>query len=343
MPRSEPLPDNNCSAGAAGSGATGLPAGGGRQRDRRGARVRGRRRDRARRSGRAAGPGRSDPGARLPRRRGHATRSRPGSCWPRPVRTRWAATSRSTARSAPGPPRCTSRTATTPGSRGVRYLTEQQIADHLVACTLAGVQAGFHAIGDDAVSAVGRALREAAGRLGRATRPCGWRAARTGSSTPRWPTTRPSPRSPRPARSPACSRCSTRPGVARTGCTRAGSGADRAAGMNPFADHGRGRRRAGVRFGRAGDAPPTRGRRCRRPRTTAPRAASYLRGRRSPRTPGAVTGRRAGPTGGSAPSASARRRTWRSSRPASWSGRPPIRRWPAGRPTRGPGCRCCRT
>ncbi len=53
-----------------------------------------------------------------------------------------------------------------PGNSGVRYLSEQQIADHLVACTLAGVQAGFHAIGDDAVSAVGRALREATSRLG---------------------------------------------------------------------------------------------------------------------------------------------------------------------------------
>ncbi len=51
-------------------------------------------------------------------------------------------------------------------SRGVRYLTEQQIADHLVACTLAGVQAGFHAIGDDAVSAVAAGLREAGRRLG---------------------------------------------------------------------------------------------------------------------------------------------------------------------------------
>ena len=51
-------------------------------------------------------------------------------------------------------------------SRGVRYLTEQQIADHLMACTLAGVQAGFHAIGDDAVSAVAGALREAGRRLG---------------------------------------------------------------------------------------------------------------------------------------------------------------------------------
>lgn len=53
-----------------------------------------------------------------------------------------------------------------PDNRGVRYLTEEQITDHLVACTLAGVQAGFHAIGEDAVSAVGRALRSAAKRLG---------------------------------------------------------------------------------------------------------------------------------------------------------------------------------
>ena len=50
--------------------------------------------------------------------------------------------------------------------RGARYLTDQQIADHLVACTLAGVQAGFHAIGDDALRAVSSALREAARRLG---------------------------------------------------------------------------------------------------------------------------------------------------------------------------------
>ncbi len=52
------------------------------------------------------------------------------------------------------------------GNCGARYLTDQQIADHLVACTLAGVQAGFHAIGDDAVHAVGAALLEAVRRLG---------------------------------------------------------------------------------------------------------------------------------------------------------------------------------
>lgn len=53
-----------------------------------------------------------------------------------------------------------------PASAGVRYLTDEQIVDHLVACTIAGVQAGFHAIGDDAVTAVGRALTVAAERLG---------------------------------------------------------------------------------------------------------------------------------------------------------------------------------
>ena len=53
-----------------------------------------------------------------------------------------------------------------PGNRGARYLSDQQIADHLVACTIAGVQSGFHAIGDDAVRGVTLALNEAAGRLG---------------------------------------------------------------------------------------------------------------------------------------------------------------------------------
>jgi predicted amidohydrolase YtcJ len=53
-----------------------------------------------------------------------------------------------------------------PSGHGVRYLSDQQISDHLVACTIAAVQAGFHAIGDDAVSAVAAALRDAAERLG---------------------------------------------------------------------------------------------------------------------------------------------------------------------------------
>ncbi len=49
---------------------------------------------------------------------------------------------------------------------GVRYLTDDQIRDHLVACARAGVQPGFHAIGDDAVAAVTAGLRRAAEILG---------------------------------------------------------------------------------------------------------------------------------------------------------------------------------
>ena len=75
MPQSEPLPDNNSRPASGVSGATRLPAGGGRQRDRRGARVRGRRRIGSGRSGGVAGAGRSDQGARLPRRSGQ----RPGA------------------------------------------------------------------------------------------------------------------------------------------------------------------------------------------------------------------------------------------------------------------------
>lgn len=40
-----------------------------------------------------------------------------------------------------------------PSTRGNRYLTVEQIAAHVRACTLIGVQAGFHVIGDAAVSA----------------------------------------------------------------------------------------------------------------------------------------------------------------------------------------------
>jgi predicted amidohydrolase YtcJ len=49
---------------------------------------------------------------------------------------------------------------------GARYLSEQQIADHVIACTRAGLQAGFHCIGDDAVAAAVSGLRAAAATLG---------------------------------------------------------------------------------------------------------------------------------------------------------------------------------
>jgi predicted amidohydrolase YtcJ len=49
---------------------------------------------------------------------------------------------------------------------GARYLSEQQICDHVIACTEAGLQAGFHCIGDDAVAAAVAGLRNAAAELG---------------------------------------------------------------------------------------------------------------------------------------------------------------------------------
>ncbi|HEV2780281.1 MAG TPA: amidohydrolase family protein [Actinophytocola sp.] len=41
-----------------------------------------------------------------------------------------------------------------PDTAGALYLDAEQIAEHVVACTLAGIQAGFHVIGDAAVAAV---------------------------------------------------------------------------------------------------------------------------------------------------------------------------------------------
>jgi predicted amidohydrolase YtcJ len=49
---------------------------------------------------------------------------------------------------------------------GARYLSEQQITDHVIACTRAGLQAGFHCIGDDAVEACVTGMRRAAAVLG---------------------------------------------------------------------------------------------------------------------------------------------------------------------------------
>jgi hypothetical protein len=49
---------------------------------------------------------------------------------------------------------------------GARYLSEQQVADHVIACTRAGLQAGFHCIGDDAVAAAVSGLGRAAETLG---------------------------------------------------------------------------------------------------------------------------------------------------------------------------------
>ena len=49
---------------------------------------------------------------------------------------------------------------------GHAYLTAAQVRDHVIACTEAGIQAGFHAIGDGALDAVVAGFREAAEQVG---------------------------------------------------------------------------------------------------------------------------------------------------------------------------------
>ncbi|MGH3620551.1 MAG: amidohydrolase family protein, partial [Sciscionella sp.] len=52
------------------------------------------------------------------------------------------------------------------GNRGARYLDAAQIAEHLVACTRAGVQGGFHVIGDAAVAEIVTGFESAAKQVG---------------------------------------------------------------------------------------------------------------------------------------------------------------------------------
>ncbi|MCZ9345085.1 amidohydrolase family protein, partial [Streptomyces sp. TRM76130] len=49
---------------------------------------------------------------------------------------------------------------------GLAHLDAEAIASHVVACTEAGLQAGFHAIGDAALTAVVDGVRAAAEKLG---------------------------------------------------------------------------------------------------------------------------------------------------------------------------------
>ena len=65
------------------------------------------------------------------------------------------------------------------GCTGNRYLAPETIAEHLAACTEAGVTAGFHVIGDAALGAVVDAIERTVERFG-APR---WRALRPSSGT----------------------------------------------------------------------------------------------------------------------------------------------------------------
>lgn len=57
--------------------------------------------------------------------------------------------------------------ADAPGTSGALYLDHHAIADHVARCTEAGVQAGFHVIGDAAMDAVVAGLRAASEAVGR--------------------------------------------------------------------------------------------------------------------------------------------------------------------------------
>jgi predicted amidohydrolase YtcJ len=54
-----------------------------------------------------------------------------------------------------------------PGNRGHAFLTAEEIADHLVACTEAGLQGGFHCIGEAALETIADGLVLAEKQLGR--------------------------------------------------------------------------------------------------------------------------------------------------------------------------------
>lgn len=58
--------------------------------------------------------------------------------------------------------------ADAPGERGYLYLPPEAAAEHVVACTRAGIQAGFHCIGDEAVRIAVAAIAAAADRVGEA-------------------------------------------------------------------------------------------------------------------------------------------------------------------------------
>lgn len=53
-----------------------------------------------------------------------------------------------------------------PAHRGNAYLSVEQVRDHVAACSLAGIQAGFHVIGDAGADTVIAGLQAAAARIG---------------------------------------------------------------------------------------------------------------------------------------------------------------------------------
>ena len=179
--------------------------------------------------------------------------------------------------------------ADAPGCHGHPYLDADAVGAHVTACTAAGVQAGFHVIGDAAADTLVAGLRRAARRASpaavraRAHRVEHLEMVDAAQAWRRWPSW---------ASSRACSRCSTPGGAGRPGCTSTGSAPTGPAAMNPFAAlHA-----AGVSLAFGSDAPvtPLGPWAAVRAAVDAPHTGvrACRRMSRSPRTPSAGTGRR---------------------------------------------------
>ena len=106
--------------------------------------------------------------------------------------------------------------ADAPGERGYLYVDLDLLTEHIVACTQAGLQAGFHCIGDEAVGLAVAALTRAAERCGRdAVIAARHRLEHVEMITPELVDDMARLVSWR-----ACSRASTSIGAGTTGCTR---------------------------------------------------------------------------------------------------------------------------
>ena len=202
--------------------------------------------------------------------------------------------------------------------------TPTRSRDHVVACTRAGVQAGFHCIGDAALDAIGDGFARPPRQSSAPTR---WCAPGTGSSTSRCRRPRPSPRCAGSGSWPACSRRSTGSGAARPGMYAAAAGGAVARRPTRSATLQRAGGPARLRLGLAGHAARTRGRRCAPPSHHHTAAQRLTPRPRSARTP-AAAGAPPATTSGAADRAARRRRSPCGTLPA---GARPA--WPTGCPT----------
>jgi predicted amidohydrolase YtcJ len=202
------------------------------------------------------------------------------------------------------------------GHAGTAYLDADAVAAHVVACTEAGLQAGFHAIGDAAVTTVVEGVREAAEKLGLArVRAARHRVEHAEMLTPETIA----------AFAELGLTASVQPAFdalwgGEDGMYARRLGADRARTLNPFAAL----LRAGVPLAFGSDSPVT----PLDPWGTV-RAAAF---HRTPehRATTRVSSCRAPP------------RTTRCGAPANWSCRPPTTASRAGPPTPGPALPACR-